>query len=206
MAGPAIVDLLFGDQAPSGRLPVTFPRVTGQVPIYYAHKNTGRPPTPETVRYIDEIEPRAPQHSFGNTSYHLDVETSPLFPFGFGLGYTEVRYDTPGVQPARVPLDGEIVFTVNVSNVGSRDTVETVQLYIRDLVGSVTRPVRELKGYRRVHLAPGETKEVRLALSTRDLAFYGRDNTLVTEPGRFQAFLGGSSDADLRVDFEVTGD
>ena len=203
MAGPAIADLLLGAASPSGKLPVTFPRVTGQIPIYYAHKNTGRPATPESVMHINSIPVRAPQISFGLTSFHLDAGAAPLFPFGFGLTYTTFRYENISASPERLPLGERITVCADVTNTGSRRATETVQLYVRDLVGSVTRPVRELKGFQRVALEAGETRTVSFSLHTDDLAFHNRDMELVTEPGRFHAWIGGDSDAEMRAEFVI---
>ncbi len=203
MAGPAIVDLLLGDAAPSGRLPVTFPRVTGQIPIYYSQKNTGRPATPESVMHIERIPVRAPQVSFGLTSFHLDAGVTPLFPFGFGLSYTTFAYRDIQRSAERFPLGGSIELSAEVTNTGLREATETVQLYVRDVAGSVTRPVRELKGFRKVALRPGETQRIAFTLHTDDLAFHGRDLRLATEPGLFHAWIGGDSDAELRTEFRV---
>ncbi|MDZ4862920.1 MAG: beta-glucosidase BglX [Gemmatimonadota bacterium] len=204
MGGPAIADLLFGIAAPSGKLPVTFPRVTGQIPIYYAHKHTGKPPTPETFAYIDDIEPRAPQLSVGNTSFHLDVSYTPLFPFGFGLSYTVFEYANLRVSSPVMTMDDSILITADVTNRGDREAEEVVQLYLRDLAASVTRPVRELKAFEKVRLAPGEQRTIAFRLTARDLAFYGRTMRLTIEPGQFHAWIGGSSTAELRTDFVLT--
>lgn len=201
MGGPAIADLLFGGAAPSGKLPVTLPRVTGQVPIYYAHKHTGKPPTPESFVHIDAITPRAPQVSVGNTSYHLDVYYTPLFPFGFGLGYTEFEYQDIAVSSPELTPEGSITVSAVVSNAGDREGDEVVQLYVRDLAGSTTRPVRELKGFTRVRLAPGERRTVGFTLTAADLAFTGRGMRFGAEPGGFHAWIGGSSEATLRTAF-----
>lgn len=203
MAGPAIVDLLFGKEAPSGKLPVTFPRVTGQIPIYYSHKNTGRPPTRETVIRMEEIERGAPQHSVGNTSFHLDTDYAPLFPFGYGLSYVEFRYTNIRVSSREIAPGGTFTISADVTNIGDMAATEVVQLYIRDLVGSVTRPVRELKGFERCRLEPGETLTVSFEMHTSDLAFHGRSQRLATEPGQFHAWIGGSSETDLRTEFEL---
>ncbi len=203
MAGPAIVDLLFGREEPVGKLTVTFPRVTGQIPIYYSQKNTGRPATPESVRHIDEIEQGASQHSFGNTSFHLDVDPSPMWPFGYGLSYTRFRYDAIRVESDQIMLGETVAVSAEVTNIGTREGTEVVQLYVRDRAGSVTRPVRELKGFQRVRLQPGETKRVRFELSREDLAFYGRDMRLKAEPGWFDVWIGGDSTANLGAEFEL---
>jgi beta-glucosidase len=204
MAGPAIAELLFGETSPSGKLPVTFPRVTGQIPMYYAQKNTGRPPTPETIMHMDDIPLGARQLSVGNTSFHLDVEQSPLFPFGYGLSYTQFQYANIKVSANEIKLGETITISVELSNVGDRAAEEVAQLYVRDLAGSVTRPVRELRGFQRVRLKPGERTTVTFALHTRDLAFYNRKMQLVTEPGEFHVWVGGSSETALRVAFRIS--
>jgi len=203
MAGPALAELLFGCRVPSGKLPVTFPRMVGQVPLYYNHKNTGKPPTPDTVAHIDDIDPMAPQLSLGMTSFHLDAGYLPLFPFGHGLSYASFEYSDIGVSPAEVGLGGTITFAATLTNTGTVAADEVAQLYVRDLVGSVTRPVRELKGFRRVRLRPGEAVRVEFTLHTDELAFYGRDMQLLAEPGDFLAWIGGSSAAELGTAFRV---
>ncbi|MEJ2547601.1 MAG: glycoside hydrolase family 3 C-terminal domain-containing protein, partial [Gemmatimonadota bacterium] len=204
MGGPAIVDVLFGEASPSGKLPVTFPRVTGQIPIYYAHKNTGKPPTPETVVHIDDIPRDAEQLSAGGSSFHLDAGHTPLWPFGHGLSYTEFRYANLRTNREVISLGDSLTIEVDVSNVGEREAEEVAQLYIRDPVASVTRPVRELKGFLRVRLAPGEARTVSFEIHTDDLSFHGRDMRRTTEPGRFHLWVGGSSGAQLRAEFEIT--
>lgn len=201
MGGPAIADVLFGAAAPVGRLPVTLPRVTGQVPIYYAQKQTGKPATPESIVHIDDIEASAPQLSIGNTSFHLDVHPSPLYPFGHGLAYTTFAYEALRLSTAALAWDDALTVTVDVVNTGARDGDETVQLYVRDPAASVTRPVRELKRFDRVRLAPGERRAVSFVLTRDDLAFYGRDQRRRTEPGEFRVWVGGSSDASLGAVF-----
>jgi beta-glucosidase len=206
MAGPAIADVLFGAEAPSGKLPATFPLVVGQVPIYYNHKNTGKPPTPDRVVHIDDIEVRAPQTSFGMRSFYLDAGYQPLYPFGYGLSYTEFDYADIAVEPTRVEPGGSLTISATVTNTGDMAADEVVQLYVRDLAGNVTRPVRELKGFQRVRLEPGESARVEFELGTDALAFHGRDNSLMIEPGEFRAWIGGSSEADLETTFHVVDD
>jgi len=205
MAGPALADLLFGVESPSGKLPVTFPRVTGQIPIYYAHKNTGKPANPETLTHIDEIARGAPQHSAGDTSFHLDAGCTPLFPFGHGLSYTQFEYRNIQTSHDAIALGESLTITAELVNSGDREATEVVQLYLRDLVGNVTRPVKELKGFRRVRLKPGEARTVAFDIHTDDLAFYGRAMRRMTEPGRFYAWIGGSSETQLRSEFEIVG-
>ena len=203
MGGPAIADVLFGAQSPSGKLPVTFPRVTGQIPIYYSHKRTGKPATPESVMHIDDIPVRAPQVSFGLTSFHLDAGDRPLFPFGYGLTYTTFHYEDIRCSAAELAPDGTITISADLVNTGAAEAEEIAQLYVRDPVASVTRPVRELKGFRRVRLRPGERTTVSFDLRGEDLAFHGRDMRRIVEPGVFHAWIGGDSDAPLRTEFTV---
>ena len=203
MAGPAIADLLFGAASPCGRLPVTFPRVTGQVPIYYAHRNTGKPATADSIVHIDDIPRGAPQTSVGATSFHLDAGASPLYTFGFGLTYSRVEYRDIRTDRAALPPDGTITISAEVTNLGGREVTEVAQLYVRDLVGSRTRPVRELRGFQRLHLAPGEQRTVTFRLRAADLAFHGRQMQRVVEPGRFHAWIGASADARLKTEFEI---
>ena len=203
MGGPAIAELLFGLESPSGKLPATFPRMVGQIPIYHSQKNTGKPPSPEKIVHIDDIDAHAPQTSLGMTAFHLDAGYTPLFPFGFGLSYAEFVYDNIRVSAEEIPVGGAITVSADLTNRGDVAADEVAQLYVRDLVGNVTRPVRELKGFRRVRVAPGETVTVSFELHTDGLAFYGRDNTLMVEPGEFHAWIGGSSDAGLGTEFRV---
>jgi beta-glucosidase len=203
MGGAAIADLLFGLAAPSGKLPVTFPRVVGQIPIYYSQKNTGKPPVPATTVLIDDIPVRAPQTSVGNTAYHLDAGYTPLFPFGFGLSYTEFVYTNLRLGGTEIRRGDSLRISVDVTNRGAVAADEVVQLYVRDLVGSVTRPVRELKGFRRTRLEPGQTLSVDFQLPTDELAFFGRNNKRVIEPGEFRVWVGGSSEADLGAGFRL---
>jgi len=203
LGGPAIVDVLFGEASPSGKLPVTIPRVTGQIPIYYAHKNTGKPPSPDNVVHIDDIPRDAEQLSAGGSSFHLDAGYTPLWPFGHGLSYSEFAYSDLRASRGSMAMGESLTIEVEVTNVGERQADEVVQLYVRDPVASVTRPVRELKGFRRVRLAPEESRTVSFELRTEDLAFHGRDMRLRTEAGRFHVWVGGSSAAPLRTEFEI---
>jgi beta-glucosidase len=203
MGGPALADLLFGRVAPSGKLPVTLPRVTGQVPIYYAHKRTGKPATPESIVHMDDIPARATQLSIGNTSFHLDVHPSPLFPFGFGLTYTGFRYEHLTLSHERMQRGDTLVVGVDLSNTGGCEATEVVQLYLNDPVASRTRPVRELKGFQRVTLAAGAHRRVHFTLTAEDLGFVGCDGRPVVEPGRFHLWVGGSSEQGLHHTFTL---
>ncbi|HXX68990.1 MAG TPA: glycoside hydrolase family 3 N-terminal domain-containing protein [Polyangiaceae bacterium] len=199
MGGPGIVDVLSGDVSPSGKLPVTFPRALGQIPIYYAFKNTGRPPGTDH-RGIPTGTPLDP---VGFETSYLDVDVSPLYPFGFGLSYTTFEYQDFSVSPIKARVGEPVTVRIRVRNTGSVEGVEVVQLYIRDLVASTTRPVRELKAFQRVALKPGESAAMEFALTAADLAFPGRDMKPTTEPGRFDVFVGGNSLAPLGGSFEL---
>jgi beta-glucosidase len=203
MGGPAIADLLFGIESPSGKLPATFPRMAGQVPIYYAHGNTGKPATPDKAMLIDDIPVGARQTSVGNVSYHLDAGFTPLFAFGHGLSYAEFRYANIAVSATEIGLGDTVTISADLANVGDVAADEVAQLYVRDLAGSVIRPVRELKGFQRVRVEPGQTVRVHFELHTDDLAFYGRDMKRAAEPGEFHAWIGGSSEADLQASFRI---
>jgi beta-glucosidase len=203
MGGAALADLLFGIESPSGKLPATFPRAVGQIPIYYNQKNGGKPPSPETAVLIDDIPVRAPQTSIGNTSYHLDAGYRPLFPFGHGLSYTTFEYSNLQLDRPALRIGEALTVSVDLTNTGSVAADEVAQLYVRDLVGNVTRPVRELKAFRRVRLTPGETVTVSFRLGSDDLAFFGRDNTRIVEPGEFHLWVGGSSEGGLHAAFRL---
>jgi beta-glucosidase len=199
MGGPAIADLLLGEASPSGRLPVTFPRTVGQIPLYYNYKNTGRP-TPDDAPSIPTGTPLDPQNF---TAGYLDVDHRPLFPFGYGLTYSTFEYSDLRLSTGRLPLGESLTATVTLTNSGSTRAVEVVQLYVRDRVGSVTRPVRELKGFQRVDLAPGASQEVTFALHTGDLAFHNTAMEYVTEPGHFHLWIAPNAASGLRAEFEI---
>ena len=202
MGGPAIADILFGKVNPSGKTPVTFPRMTGQAPIYYAHNNTGRPANP-TEMLIDEIPVEAGQTSVGCRSFYLDAGNSPLFSFGYGLSYTNFEYSDLKLASDKLTVDGEVNVSVNLKNVGKYDGTEVVQLYVQDKVGSVTRPVKELKAFQRVELKAGESKTVTFTLPVSDLAFWRYDMTYGVEPGDFKLWVGTNSAEGLSADFTV---
>lgn len=202
MGGPAILDLIFGDANPSGKLPVTFVREVGQIPLYYNHNNTGRP-SPDTTTHIDDIPLEAGQTSLGNTSFYLDSGKNPLFPFGYGLSYSKFEYSNLELSSNTMPMGGSIIARINIKNTGSVTGTEVTQLYIRDLVGSIARPVKELKGFERVTLQPNESKVVEFKLTTDDLAFYGYDMTYKTEPGDFNLWIGTNSNEGLQTSFSI---
>ena len=203
MGGPAIADLLFGIESPSGKLPVSFPRMVGHIPIYYNQKNTGKPPIADEIVYIDDIDVEAAQTSFGMSAYHLDAGFTPLFPFGFGLSYAEFHYANIRMNATEIAIGDTLTISADLTNHGAVAADEVAQLYVRDLVANVTRPVRELKGFKRVRVEPGQTVTVDFELHTDDLAFFGRNNELIVEPGVFHAWIGGSSTTELRSEFRL---
>jgi beta-glucosidase len=178
--GKAVADVLFGDVVPSGKITATFPRNVGQIPIYYAHKNTGRP--------------------YGNSgdfekfkSNYLDVSNSPLYPFGYGLSYTSFTYGDIHLDKNTLDNNSSIQASITISNTGKYDAEETVQLYIQDLVGSVTRPVKELKGFQKIYLKKGEMKTVKFEINVKDLKFFDNNLDYVAEPGDFKIYIGPNS-------------
>jgi len=185
--GNAIADVLFGDVNPGGKLPVTFPRTVGQVPIYYNHMNTGRPPEPST-RY---------------NSKYLDLPWTPQFPFGFGLSYTQFKITNLQLSDASIARNGQLKVSVEVQNVGKRAGDQVVQLYIRDIAASMTRPVKELKGFKRISLKPGETQRIEFTLGPEHLGFYNREMKYVVEAGEFKVMVGSSSEDVIEKSFEV---
>ncbi len=185
-AGPAIADVLFGDINPGGKLPVTFPRTIGQVPMYYNYKSTGRPPTDQKY-----------------TSKYLDVPVTPLYPFGYGLSYTQFKFGQLQLSANTIPPEGQLTVTVEIENIGQRAGDEVVQLYIRDQASSVTRAVKELKGFERITLQPREKRRVQFTLRPEHLGFYNRDMRFVVEPGEFKVMVGPNSAELLETSFQV---
>ena len=177
--------------------------MVGQIPIYHSQKMTGKPPTADTVVLIDDIPVRAPQTSVGMTAYHLDAGYTPLYEFGYGLSYATFEYAAVRASRSEIRMGDRVTISATVKNTGDVVADEVVQLYVRDLVGSVTRPVRELKGFRRVRLQPGEAVDVAFELHTDDFGFYGRDMRRKTEAGEFHAWIGGSSATELRTKFRI---
>lgn len=203
MGGPAIADILFGKVNPSGKTPVTFPRMNGQVPIYYAQHKTGRPANP-TEMLIDEIPVEAGQTSVGCRSFYLDAGNSPLFPFGYGLSYTTFEYSDLKLSSDKLTAHDTLSVSVTLKNTGKYDGTEVVQLYVQDKVGSVTRPVKELKRFQRVTLKAGESTQVSLSLPVSELAFWGYDMNYTVEPGDFRLWVGTNSAEGLTKDFSVS--
>lgn len=203
MGGPAIADILFGKVNPSGKTPVTFPRMSGQVPIYYAQHKTGRPANP-TEMLIDEIPVEAGQTSVGCRSFYLDAGNSPLFPFGYGLSYTTFEYSNLSLASDKLTAQDTLSISFTLKNMGKYDGTEVVQLYVQDKVGSVTRPVKELKRFLRVTLKAGESTQVSLSLPVSELAFWGYDMNYTVEPGDFTLWVGTNSAEGLTKDFSVS--
>ena len=201
MGGPALANLIFGDAVPSGKTPVTFLRTVGQVPMYYSHTMTGRPYNNEKL--LPYIELEAGQTSLGNTSYYLDTGASPLFPFGYGLSYSSFEYSDIRIDKEAYGASDEIGVSFTLANTGEYDATEVVQVYVRDLVGSVTRPVKELKHFERVNLKAGEKRTVELTVPVSDLAFWGLDGTKKVEAGDFLLWVAGDSDSGSPLSFKV---
>ncbi|HSG67474.1 MAG TPA: glycoside hydrolase family 3 N-terminal domain-containing protein [Bacteroidales bacterium] len=204
MAGPALAEVLFGKVSPSGKLPVTFPKTPGQIPIYYAHKNTGRPADANSFVPIEEIPVRSFQTSLGNTSHYLDVGFEPLYPFGYGLSYTQFEYDGLQLSSGSIGMDEELLISLQVSNTGQFDADEVVQLYVQDMVASITRPVKELKAFERIRINAGMTKNIEFSLSPDMLGFYDKKGKYIIEAGEFRVWAGGSSEAQLTSTFNLT--
>jgi beta-glucosidase len=186
-AGHAVADVLFGKANPGGKLPVTFPRTVGQVPIYYSQKSTGRPPSEEN-KY---------------TSKYLDSAWTPLYPFGHGLSYTTFNISNVRLGATSIGPADTITVSVDVENTGKRAGDEVVQLYVQDVIASVTRPVQELKGFRRITLNPGERRQVEFSLTQEHLGFYNREMKWIVEPGEFRVRVSNSSTGGLTGRFEV---
>ncbi len=203
MGGPALADLLFGKAAPSGKLPATFPVTVGQIPMHYNHNMTGRPANGTEV-LLEDIAIGAGQTSLGCTSYMLDAGFYPLYPFGYGLSYTTFEYGAVQLDKQSYTTGEVIRASCVVRNTGSRTATEVVQLYVRDLVGSITRPVKELKAFRRVEIPAGEEMKVEFELPVSELAFWNIDLKKVVEPGDFQLWIAPHSAAGEAAAFAVT--
>jgi beta-glucosidase len=192
MGGPAIAGVILGDAVPSGKLAITFPRTVGQVPIYYNHLNTGRPPSESGAAAQDKYR-----------SKYLDVSFTPEYPFGYGLSYSKFEYSGAKVSAPQMKLGGKLAFSADVTNAGGVEADEIVQFYTHQLAGSVARPVRELKGFQRIHLKPGEKRTVTFTVTTDDLASYNPQMKLAAEPGAFEAWIAPDSASGQKMDFAV---
>ena len=201
MGGPALANLLFGDVNPSGKTPITFLRTVGQAPLYYSHNMTGRPYNGETL--LEDIPLEAGQTSLGNTSYYLDYGAYPLFPFGFGLSYTSFAYSGIGLDKEAYKADETLHVSFTLANTGAYDGTEVAQVYIRDLVGSITRPVKELKAFERVSLKAGESRTLTVDIPVQELAFVGLDGEKKVEAGEFLLWVAGDSASGEAVRFKV---
>ena len=200
MGGSAIADLLFGKAVPSGKLPVTYPKMTGQSPIYYNHKPLGRPTDGRQVM-IDDIKIEAKQTSLGNTSYYLDAGDKPLYPFGYGLSYTTFEYSDLKLSTQEIEKTDNLKITCTIKNTGKYDAAEVVQLYICDVAASVTRPVRELKGFQKINLKAGEMQTVEFTLTQDCLKFWNNDNQFISEAGDFKVWVAPNSAEGLEAAF-----
>ena len=201
MGGPALARLLSGDANPSGKTPITFLRTVGQAPLYYNHNMTGRPYRGEKL--LADIDMEAGQTSLGNTSYYLDYGAYPLFPFGYGLSYTTFEYSNASLDKKEYGVEDTITLSFTLSNTGEYKGTEVVQVYVRDLVGTLTRPVKELKAFERVELASGESRTVTLQIPVQSLAFWGLDGVEKVEPGDFQLWVAGDSATGEALSFKV---
>jgi len=202
MAGPALADLIFGKESPSGKLPVTFVKGSGQIPFYYYHNQTGRPATAGSWTPMDSIPVVNPQSSLGYKSFHLDYGFTPLYPFGYGLSYTTFNYSDLKLSTMSISNTGSVVVSAVVTNTGEMDGDEIVQFYIRDRVGSITRPVKELKGYQRISLSQGQRREVQFVLNADELSFFN-GKAQVIEPGEFDVWIGPNSAEGLHGEFNL---
>lgn len=203
MGGSALADLLWGKAVPSGKTPVTFPKMVGQIPVYYAHNNTGRPATKKET-LLDDIQVEAGQTSLGCTSFYMDAGFDPLFPFGYGLSYTTFAYSNIRLSATELKKDDVLTVTFDLENTGNYEGTEIAQLYVQDKVGSVTRPVKELKRFSRITLKPGEKKNVSFELPVSELAFWNIDMKHVVEAGDFNLWVAPDSQSGSPISFKVT--
>ena len=201
MGGPAIANIISGKVNPSGRTPVSFLRTVGQAPLYYAHHNTGRPFNNNAL--LEDIEIGAGQTSLGNTSYYLDYGAYPLFPFGYGLSYTEFEYSDIRLDGDTYTQDGSVTVDYTLTNTGRYEGTETVQVYVCDVTGSVTRPVKELKHFERITLKPGESHRFQASIPVAELAFTAADGKRKVEPGSFLLWVAGDSASGTPLAFTV---
>lgn len=201
MGGEALHDIIFGISQPEGRLPVSWPKTAGQLPYFYNHKNTGRPAEPDQFVQQDSIPIGVWQSSLGNDSHYLDIGYTPHFPFGYGLSYTNFKYENISVSKDTVTFSEDLIIKTSITNTGKREGNELVQLYIRDVVGSITRPIRELKGFEHVHLKGGETKDVTFKISSEDLKFVNSKMVNAAEEGDFNIWIGPNAASGLKTSF-----
>jgi len=190
-AGNSIADVIFGKYNPAGKLPMSFPRTEGQIPVYYNHLNTGRPAKDENDKnYV---------------SAYIDLQNSPRFPFGYGLSYTDFNISNLKLSSDQLSINGgKLTATIDIKNIGNYDGEEVVQLYIRDLVGCVVRPVKELKGFQKVFLKRGESQSLTFTITPDDLKFYNDQIKYINEAGDYEIFIGNSSNTNLKGTFQLT--
>jgi beta-glucosidase len=188
--GKAVADVLFGDVNPSGKLPATFPQNVGQLPIYYSQKNTGRPLAKDA--WFQKFR-----------SNYLDVSNEPLYPFGYGLSYTNFTYSNLKLDKNSITKADSLKISVNVRNNGNYDGEEVIQLYLQDLVGSQTRPIKELKGFQKVFIEKGKSKNIVFTISEEDLKFYNQQLEFISEPGKFKVFIGTNSRDVQEAEFDL---
>ncbi len=203
MGGPAIYDMLWGKNEPGGRLPVSWPKTAGQLPLFYNHKSTGRPSDPKSFVQMDDIPVGAWQSSLGNTTHYLDVGFTPHFPFGYGLGYTTFSYKNLKISKTNISKNETVTLSISVTNTGKKAGIDIVQLYIQDVVGSLTRPVKELKRFKHIFLEKGETKTIDFTLTPKDLMFVNNTLKPVLESGDFNVFVGNNSANVLKTSFTL---
>jgi beta-glucosidase len=201
MGGPALVDVLYGEVSPSGKLPLSWPVAVGQIPYYYNHMATGRPATDTNYTRIDEIQREVFQHQPGNSSNLLDIGHDPQFPFGFGLSYTQFSYRDLKLNNKEIAVGNKLMVSVSIKNTGKVTATETVQLYVQDLVGTITRPIKELKKFQKIQLKPGQKKTLSFTLHTDDLGFFNNRGQFVVEPGKFNLWVGADSQQGLSDSF-----
>ena len=203
MGGSALKEMLFGEAEPAGRLPVSWPKAAGQEPYFYNHKNTGRPVNPDSFVGIDDIPVGAWQSSLGNQSHYLDLGYAPLFPFGYGLSYGKAEFGEIKTSATDIGEGENISISIEVTNTGDRATGEVVQLYAHDLVGRITRPVRELKRFEKIKLEPGESKTVQFTLNYEDFKYYDNEGQYAIEPGEIELYVGNNSETENKVLVEI---
>jgi beta-glucosidase len=204
MGGEALLDILRGKVSPSGKLPVSFPITEGQIPIYYRHKKTGRPASYKSWTKLEDIPVRSFQTSIGNTNHYLDIGFEPLYPFGYGLSYTKFEYSNIQVSSSLLNMNETLIVSAILHNKGNVDAEEVTQLYIQDVTASYTRPVKELKGLKRIFLKAGESQKIEFRISSRELAFYDARGKELIEEGLFNVWIGTDSQTKLKTVFQLT--
>ena len=201
MGGPALYDMIFGIEEPEGRLPVSWPKSAGQLPYFYNHKNTGRPADSTSFVQMNDIPIEAWQSSLGNNSHYLDIGFTPHFPFGYGLGFTNFSYENMSISKDTIAFNESITISATIKNNGKKPGSDIAQLYIQDVVGSITRPIKELKGFEKIYLNPGEEKEIQFIIYSENLEFANHQLIKAAEEGDFNAWIGPHSASGLKASF-----